>query len=314
MGILIIKIENNMKKALLFPGQASQYVGMAKDLYDASETVKNIFHEANEIVDFDLLDVCFNGPIEKLTETDITQPTVFTHSYAMFELLKEKGMTFDVVAGHSLGEFTALVAAEVLSFEDALKIVAKRGQLMKACNVDTQGTMAAVMKFGIDKIEEALSEVDGIVQVANYNSDAQIVISGEVSAVRSAMQKIKEKGARIVKELQVGGAFHSPLMKPAEDELAKIINETTFSDAAYDVYANVTATAVRKADETKKLSINQLTSSVRWFETINNMYADGVRSFTESGPGTVLSGLAKRMKLSDSEVNNFDKLSDLEKL
>ena len=303
-----------MSTALLFPGQASQYVGMGKDLYDSNDSIKKIFDTANDQVDFDLVDVCFNGPMEKLTETDITQPAVFTHSYAMFTLLKERGITPSVVAGHSLGEFTALVSAEVLSFEDALKIVSKRGQLMKNCNDTVKGTMAAIMKFDINKIREACDEVDGIVQVANFNSDAQIVISGEVSAVHSAMDLIKSKGARIVKELQVGGAFHSPLMKPAEDELAEIINTTTFNDAIYDVYANVTGTAVRKGTEIKENSIKQLTSSVLWFDTMNNMYSNGVRTFYESGPGTVLSGLIKRMKLGEATQAGFDKLEDLSQL
>lgn len=303
-----------MSTALLFPGQASQYVGMGKDLYDTNVSIKKIFDTANNQVDFDLVDTCFNGPMEKLTETDITQPAVFTHSYAMFTLLKERGITPSVVAGHSLGEFSALVAAEVLSFEDALKIVSKRGQLMKNCNDTVKGTMAAIMKFDINKIREACEEVDGIVQVANFNSDAQIVISGEVPAVHSAMELIKIKGARIVKELQVGGAFHSPLMKPAEDELAEIINATTFSDAIYDVYANVNGIAVRKGSEIKENSIKQLTSSVLWFDSMTNMYANGVRKFYESGPGTVLSGLVKRMKLDETTQLGFDKLEDLNQL
>ena len=303
-----------MSKALLFPGQASQYVGMGKDLYDRYDSVKAIFDTANKGVDFDLIDLCFNGPLEKLTETDVTQPAVFTHSYAMFSLLKEKGITPDVVAGHSLGEFTALVAAEVLSFEDALAIVAKRGQLMKNCNDTVKGTMAAVMKFDIEKVKEACAEVDGVVQVANHNSDAQIVISGEVSAVHRAMDKVKEKGARIVKELQVGGAFHSPLMKPAEDELAKVINDTTFNDAICDVYANVSAKPVRSGAEIKENSIKQLTSSVLWFDTIKNMHNNGVSTFYESGPGTVLTGITKRLKLDGVELLSFDKLEDLDNL
>ena len=302
-----------MAKAFLFPGQASQYVGMAQDIYSNSNLAKEIFNKANDIIGFDLSDLCFNGPIEKLTETDNTQPAVFVHSYIVYSILREKGISADVVAGHSLGEYNALVAADVLSFEDALKIVVKRGRLMKECNEKTKGTMAAVMKFDIDKIREACEEVDDIVQVANYNSNAQIVISGSVDGVQAAMVKIKEKGARIVRELQVGGAFHSPLMQPAEDELAKIINETNYNDASKDVYSNVTAQPERSAAKLKELSIKQLTSSVLWYDTMINMSNNGVSDLVECGPGGVLSGLAKRLG-PDFNIKNVDKFEDIQSI
>ena len=302
-----------MSKAFLFPGQAAQYVGMANDLYHGNDIAKSIFDQANEIIEFDLMKLCFEGPLEELTETDITQPAVFTHSYASFKILEGKGLKPDVVAGHSLGEFNALVAAGVLSFEDALKIVIKRGQLMKKCNEENPGTMAAVLKFDINKIKEACDEVDDVVQVANFNSDGQIVISGSVSGVHKAMDVIKEKGARIVKELQVGGAFHSPLMKPAEDELAEIINSTTYNDTSIPVYTNVNATAETSGDTLKALSIKQLTSSVLWFDTIMNMQNDGVTDYVECGPGNILSGINKRLK-GEFPTLNFDKLEDFDQV
>jgi [acyl-carrier-protein] S-malonyltransferase len=292
-------------KAFLFPGQASQYVGMAKDLYEKHASIREIYNTANQLLDFDLIDVSFNGPLEKLTKTDITQPAVFVHSFCVYSLVTEKGFKPDVVAGHSLGEFNALVAAGVLKFEDALKIVAKRGQLMNECNQKNPGTMAAVLKFDINKIREACSEVNDIVQVANFNSDGQIVISGTVSGVHAAMEKIKEKGARIVKELQVGGAFHSPLMKPAEDELAKIINATTYADAHCDVYTNVTGQAERSGSKLQTLSVQQLTSSVLWFDIIQNMLASNVTNFIELGPGNVLTGIMKRLK-GEFTASNID--------
>lgn len=291
--------------AFLFPGQASQYVGMAKDLYENFDSVKEIYAKADDVLDFDIKDICFNGPIEKLTETDITQPAVFVHSYTAFTLAKGAGLSPAVVAGHSLGEFNALVAADVLSFEDALDIVAKRGKLMKECNETNPGTMAAVLKFDIAKIREACDEVDDIVQVANFNSEGQIVISGTVSGVHAAMEKVKEKGARIVKELQVGGAFHSPLMKPAEDELAELIKSKTYNDASCDVYTNVTATAERSGAKLQELSIKQLTSSVLWFDTIQNMLSAGTNNFIEIGPGNVLTGIMKRLK-GDFTLQNID--------
>ncbi|MCB0280560.1 MAG: ACP S-malonyltransferase [Calditrichaeota bacterium] len=286
---------------------------MAKDLYDAGDLAKKSFQEASDMMGLDLSKLCFEGPIEKLTETDVTQPAVFVHSYIVNQLAKEKGLTADVVAGHSLGEFSALVAAGVLSFSDALNIVVKRGRLMKECNEKTEGTMAAIMKFDIDQIRQACEEVDDVVQVANYNSDAQIVISGSVNGVHQAMELIKSKGARIVKELQVGGAFHSPLMKPAEDELAKIINATEYKDASTDVYPNVTAKATRSGSELKSLSIKQLTATVLWYDTLLNMHNDSVSQMVELGPGNVLSGIAKRLpfELDVKAVGTLEEINQL---
>lgn len=302
-----------MKTAFIFPGQASQYVGMAQDLYDAYPEVREIYETADAMLDFDLMDVSFNGPLETLTRTDITQPAVFVHSYAVFKLVSNRGLRANVVAGHSLGEFTALVAAGVLNFEDALKIVAERGSLMNKCNETNPGTMAAVLKFDIEKIREACDSIDEVVQVANFNSDTQTVISGSVSGVHRAMSKIKEMGARIVKELEVGGAFHSPLMQAAEDGLRGIIEATTYHPAVCDVYTNVDAAAQRNPEALQHLSVQQLTRSVLWFDILQNMIKDGVTRFVELGPGNVLSGILKRMP-GEFEIENVDTLEDLKRL
>ncbi len=298
------------KIALVFPGQGSQYVGMGKDLYEGSNVVKELFERANNVLGFSISDVMFNGPIEELKQTNITQPALFLHSAALLALLPE--IEFDGAAGHSLGEFSALYATDALSFEDALLLVRKRGEAMLAAGKIAEGTMAAIIGLDRKILEEncaAVSEV-GIVECANFNSPGQIVISGSPEAVHKVMNLAKESGAKIVKELVVSGAFHSALMQPARNEFEKKLNEINVGNSTKPVYANVSAQAVTQGDEIKELLLQQITSPVRWEETINNMIKDGYDSFIEVGAGKVLQGLIKRISRNVS-ISGFDKLSDL---
>jgi [acyl-carrier-protein] S-malonyltransferase len=284
-------------KAYIFPGQGAQFTGMGKDLYDNSALAKSLFEKANEILGFRITDSMFEGTVEELKETKVTQPAVFLHSVILAKTLDN--FKPDMVAGHSLGEFSALVANGTLSFEDGLKLVAQRALAMqKACEI-TPSTMAAVLGLDDKIVEDVCASIDGVVVAANYNCPGQLVISGEFSAVEKACEAMKLAGAKRALILPVGGAFHSPMMEPAREELAAAIESTLFSTPTCPVYQNVTATAVSSADEIKKNLIIQLTAPVKWTQSVLQMIKDGATSFTEVGPGKVLVGLVNKI---DKEV------------
>jgi len=277
-------------KAYVFPGQGAQFTGMGKDLYETSPLAKELFEKANEILGFRITDIMFEGTAEELKETKVTQPAVFLHSVILAKTLGDDFKP-EMVAGHSLGEFSALVANGALSFEDGLKLVSQRALAMqKACEI-TPSTMAAVLGLADNVVEEVCASIDGIVVAANYNCPGQLVISGETSAVEKACEAMKAAGAKRALILPVGGAFHSPMMEPAREELAAAIEATTFSAPICPVYQNVTASAVSDADEIKKNLIIQLTAPVKWTQSVQQMIADGATLFTEVGPGKVLAGL-----------------------
>ena len=281
-------------RALVFPGQGSQFPGMGKDLYDASANAKKMFERADEVLGFGLSDIMFNGTDEDLKQTKVTQPAVFLHSVVMI-YEKYANENFGMVAGHSLGEFSALVAAGVLSFEDALVLVSKRAMAMqKACEMQ-KSTMAAVIRLDREIIERICAETEGIVVPANYNSPEQIVISGSEEAIDAACVKMKEAGAKRALKLQVGGAFHSPLMEPAREELAKAIVSTNFNDAKVPIYQNVDALPHTSANEIRENLVKQLTSAVRWSDSVVKMHEDGATEFVEVGPGQVLTGLVAKI-------------------
>lgn len=282
-------------KAILFPGQGSQKVGMGKDHYDANDAFRKIFNRADEVLGYELTGIMFDGPQEKLTQTKFTQPAIFLHSLALYHILNLKP---DMVAGHSLGEFSALVAAGVLDFETALKLVAIRGKLMQEAGNDQPGTMAAIIGMDdetVDQICENAAETTGKPVVsANYNSPGQLVISGDVTAVEKAVEIAKEQGCRLAKILPVSGAFHSPLMEPAYKSFKNQVEEIDFLTPEFPVYSNCTGTGTRDPDLIKKNVILQLTHPVQWTRTLNNMKGDGADEFIEIGPGNVLQGLVKR--------------------
>lgn len=305
-----------MKTALLFSGQGSQYVGMAKDVVEEFPKAKERFDQADSILGFKLSEIMFAGPLETLKETRYTQPAIFLHSATLTDLLDGK-LEFSGVAGHSVGEYAALYAAGVLKFEDALKLVALRGKLMFEAGETEPGTMFAVIGGADEKIEDVCKilteKADGDVVVpANYNSPGQLVVSGSRDFLRENSKAFKEAGAKLVKELVVSGAFHSPLMEPAREELKKAIDSTGFGDAKVPVFANVSAKPTTNAAEIKDLLIAQLTSPVRWTQTQLNMSENGFDNFVEVGPGAVLQGLVKRT-LKDVEFSGIDKLEDLRK-
>lgn len=280
-------------KAHVFPGQGAQFSGMGKDLYETSAIAKELFDKANDILGFNITEIMFNGTAEELKQTKVTQPAVFLHSVILAKTLPD--FKPEMVAGHSLGEFSALVANETLSFEDALQLVAKRAMAMqKACEI-TPSTMAAVLNLDDKVVEDICASIDGVVVAANYNCPGQLVISGETKAVELACEKMKEAGAKRALILPVGGAFHSPMMEPAREELAAAIEATTFTTPICPVYQNVTASAVSDPAEIKKNLITQLTAPVRWTQSVQQMIADGATSFTEVGPGKVLMGLINKI-------------------
>ncbi|MCF8713204.1 ACP S-malonyltransferase [Joostella atrarenae] len=280
--------------AYIFPGQGAQFVGMGLDLYENSDLAKQMFEEANDILGFRITDIMFQGTAEDLKQTKVTQPAIFLHSVILSKVLGESFKPA-MVAGHSLGELSALVANGVLSFQDGLKLVSRRALAMqKACEI-TPGTMAAVLGLADEVVEDACKEIEGVVVPANYNCPGQLVISGEVEAINKACEVLKEKGARRALVLPVGGAFHSPLMDPAKEELAAAIEQTTFNKPICPVYQNVSTTAVEDPEEIKKNLIAQLTAPVKWTQSVENMVADGALLFTEVGPGKVLQGLVKKI-------------------
>jgi [acyl-carrier-protein] S-malonyltransferase len=281
-------------KAYVFPGQGAQFTGMGKDLYESSALAAALFEKANEILGFRITDIMFEGTAEELKETKVTQPAVFLHSVILAKTLGEDFKP-EMVAGHSLGEFSALVANGTLSFEDGLKLVSQRALAMqKACEI-TPSTMAAVLGLADNIVEEVCASIDGIVVAANYNCPGQLVISGETTAVEKACEAMKAAGAKRALILPVGGAFHSPMMEPAREELAAAIEATTFSTPICPVYQNVTANAVSDANEIKKNLIIQLTAPVKWTQSVQQMIADGATLFTEVGPGKVLAGLINKI-------------------
>ncbi|MFG4002610.1 ACP S-malonyltransferase [Flavobacterium aquidurense] len=281
-------------KAYVFPGQGAQFTGMGKDLYETSALAAALFEKANEILGFRITDIMFEGTAEELKETKVTQPAVFLHSVILAKTLGEDFKP-EMVAGHSLGEFSALVANGTLSFEDGLKLVSQRALAMqKACEI-TPSTMAAVLGLADNIVEEVCASIDGVVVAANYNCPGQLVISGETTAVEKACEAMKAAGAKRALILPVGGAFHSPMMEPAREELAAAIEATTFSTPICPVYQNVTANAVSDANEIKKNLIIQLTAPVKWTQSVQQMIADGATLFTEVGPGKVLAGLINKI-------------------
>lgn len=280
-------------KAYVFPGQGTQFVGMGKDLYETLAVAKELFDKANEILGFNITEIMFNGTDEELKQTKVTQPAVFLHSVILAKTLTD--FNPEMVAGHSLGEFSALVANGTLSFEDALQLVSKRAMAMqKACEI-TPSTMAAVLNLDDKIVEDICASIDGVVVAANYNCPGQLVISGETKAVELACEKMKEAGAKRALILPVGGAFHSPMMEPAREELAAAIEATSFNTPTCPVYQNVTGSAVSDPAEIKKNLITQLTAPVRWTQSVQQMIADGATSFTEVGPGKVLMGLINKI-------------------
>ena len=289
-------------KAYVFPGQGAQFSGMGLDLYNENDIAKKLFNSANTILGFKITEIMFGGSAEDLKQTKVTQPAIFLHSVILAKLM---GNSFnpDMVAGHSLGEFSALVSSGVITFEDGLKLVSKRAIAMqKACDLQ-ESTMAAVLGLEDSIVEKICEEINGVVVAANYNCPGQLVISGEVSAINKACEKLKENGARRALVLPVGGAFHSPLMNPAKEELEKAINNTVFKKPTCPIYQNVTASAVVDESEIKNNLISQLTSPVRWTHTVQQMIADGAKEFIEVGPGKVLQGLVKKINR-ESEVSS----------
>jgi [acyl-carrier-protein] S-malonyltransferase len=288
-------------KAYIFPGQGAQFSGMGKDLYETSELAQSMFEKANQILGFRITDIMFEGTTEALKETKVTQPAVFLHSVILAKTLDN--FHPEMVAGHSLGEFSALVANGTLSFEDGLRLVSKRALAMqKACEIEPS-TMAAVLGLADEIVEEVCATIDGVVVAANYNCPGQLVISGETTAVEKACEAMKEAGAKRALLLPVGGAFHSPMMQPAREELAAAIEATIFSTPICPVYQNVTATAVSDPNEIKKNLITQLTAPVRWTQSVLQMVQDGATLFTEVGPGKVLTGLVNKINKEVATAN-----------
>lgn len=290
-----------MKKAYVFPGQGAQFIGMGKDVYDCNNECKKMFEQANEILGFNITDIMFSGTEDDLKQTKVTQPAVFLHSVALAHALGENFKP-DMVAGHSLGEFSALVAAKAMRFEDGLKLVSIRANAMQKACESNPGTMAAIIALPNEVIEEVCASItDTVIVPANYNCPGQLVISGTIEGVDQACKILAEKGAKRALKLKVGGAFHSPLMEPARIELAKGIEQTEIKTPICPIYQNVNAKAVTNSDEIKQNLIKQLTSPVKWTHIIENMITDGANSFTEVGPGKALQGMIVKIN-KDVEV------------
>jgi [acyl-carrier-protein] S-malonyltransferase len=300
------------KKVFIFPGQGSQYVGMAADLYEKSVEAKEMIRTADDALGINLSYILFNGPEEQLKQSEFTQPAVFLHSVVLASLIRT--LSPDAVAGHSVGEYSAFVASGAIQFYDAIKLVRERGIAMQKAGIEKPGTMAAIIGLDEETVIQCCKEAssEGIVQCANFNSPGQIVISGEVNAVKRAMEICKSKGAKLTKELQVSGAFHSPLMNSAKEKLKVALDNTPVYDTRIPLYANVTAKPVEKKEEIKNLLYEQLSSPVQWIQTIKNMINDGADEFYEIGPGKVLQGLVKRIN-PDVKIFGIDKYSDVEK-
>ncbi len=299
--------------AFVFPGQGSQFVGMAQDLYEQFDDVKETYKKAGEILGFDLAEICFNGPEEELKQTRVTQPAIFVHSTALVKLLFEKNSKPEMAAGHSLGEYSALYAAAALTFEDGLRLVKVRAELMQKAGEINEGTMAAFIGLQEDVVAEVCENASsaGVVQVANFNSPGQVVISGSIAGVNQAIEIAKEKGAKRAIPLVVGGAFHSPLMEYASEGLQKALTEVEIKPAKFPVYANVHAKPIVQPNEIRQLLAEQLTSPVRWMKIIQNMIQDGASEFYEVGPGSVLRGLLKRINR-EVTAKSIDKLENLQ--
>lgn len=295
-----------MKKAYVFPGQGSQFPGMAKDLYENNATAREMLEKANEVLGFRITDIMFEGTAEDLKQTKVTQPAIFLHSTVLAKCLGD--FAPDMVAGHSLGEFSALVAAGAMDFEEGLRLVSIRAKAMQKACESNPGAMAAIIALPTEKVEEICAGCEGVVVAANYNCDGQIVISGEKDAVMQACEKMKEAGAKRALPLPVGGAFHSPLMEPARTELAEGIEKAVFRKPSCPVYQNVTAKPSVDPEEIKANLLAQLTSPVRWTQSVKNMLADGAGNFIEVGPGKVLQGLVAKISGGDVEISGISSL------
>jgi len=294
-----------MKKAFIFPGQGSQFVGMAKDLYESDDKIASRFKEADDILGYSLTDIMFNGPEDVLKQTVHTQPAIFLHSVALFESMDEQP---DMTAGHSLGEFSALVASGALEFKEAIELVALRGKLMQQAGSENEGSMAAIIGMEDGAVDQVCKDAESLVQKpvvpANYNCPGQLVISGDKEAVEKAVEMAKEKGCRLAKMLPVSGAFHSPLMRPALEGLRSKLEQVQIDKTDIPVYSNYTALPTSEPDKIRENLENQLMNPVQWTKTMQNMYADGARTFIEIGPGKVLQGLVKRT-LKNVEINGY---------
>ena len=300
------------KKAFIFPGQGSQYVGMAKDLFDKSVEAKEMIKTADDILGVNLSYIMFNGPVDELKQTEYTQPAIFLHSVILASIIRT--VDADAAAGHSLGEYSAYVASGTIQFHEAIKLVRARGVAMQQAGEQNKGTMAAVIGLESNKVDEicAKASAEGVVQCANFNSPGQVVISGSVNGVKKAMELCKTEGAKVVKELVVSAAFHSPLMNPAKEKLKNAINQTNFYQSKFPVYTNVSARPAQSIEEIQSKLHEQITAPVRWEESMRNLINEGVEEFYEIGPGNVLQGLLKRI---NPNLKRFgiDKYEDLER-